>query len=59
MRVLLRSLDGLMSAITLAGQEIVKLSGQKEAVLLEMMRERLTEAREAAARFKGKTSVLG
>jgi hypothetical protein len=40
------------------GQEIVKLSGQKEAVLLEMMRERLKEARETAVRFvpKGKTS---
>src|SRR6516162_9190793 len=47
MRVLLRSLDGLISAVILAGQEIVKLSGQKEAVLLEMMRERLKEAREA------------
>ena len=59
MRVLLRSLDSLTSAVILAGQEIVKLSGQKEAVLLEMMRERLKEAREAAARFEGKTSVLG
>jgi hypothetical protein len=37
----------------------VKLSGQKEAVLLEMMRGRLKEARETAARFKGRTSVLG
>src|SRR5215471_92353 len=57
MRVLLRSLDSLTSAVILAGQEIVKLSGQKEAVLLEMMRGRLKEAREMAARFKTKTSV--
>ena len=52
MRVLLRSLDGLISAVILAGQEIVKLSGQKEVVLLEMMRERLQEAKQPAARFR-------
>jgi hypothetical protein len=52
MRVLLRSLDGLTSALTLAGQEIVRLSGQQDAVLLEMMRERLQEAKQAAARFR-------
>ena len=55
MRVLLRSLDSLKSAVILAGQEIVKLSGQKEAVLLEMMRERLKEAREVSARFRPQT----
>jgi hypothetical protein len=52
MRVLLRSLDGLSSALTLAGQEIVRLSGQRDGVLLEMMRERLQEAKQAAARFR-------
>jgi hypothetical protein len=49
MRVLLRTLDGLSSALTLAGQEIVRLSGQRDAVLLEMMRERLQVAKQAAA----------
>src|SRR6516164_7989334 len=39
-RMLLGSLDGLMTAVTLAGQEIVKLSGQKDARLAELMRER-------------------
>jgi hypothetical protein len=42
-RVLLGSLDGLMSALTLAGQ--------KDARLAELMREQLKEAREAVARF--------
>jgi hypothetical protein len=54
LRVLLGSLNGLMSVLTLAGQEIVKLSGRRDWPLLEMMRERLQEAREAAARFKQK-----
>jgi hypothetical protein len=40
-----------MSALTLAGQEIVRLSGQRDAVLFEMMRERLQEAKQAAAPF--------
>jgi hypothetical protein len=40
MRLLLRSVDGLMSALTLAGQEIVTLSGEKDAALLQLMRER-------------------
>jgi hypothetical protein len=52
MRVLLRSLDRLSSALTLAGQEIVRLSGQQDAVLLEIMREWLQEAKQAAARFR-------
>jgi hypothetical protein len=59
LRFLLRALEGLMGAIIQAGQAIVKLSGQKDGTLLEMMRERLKEAQEAAARLKGKTSVLG
>jgi hypothetical protein len=37
MRVLLRSFDGLMSALTVAGQEIVKFSWQKDGALLELM----------------------
>jgi hypothetical protein len=55
MRVLLRVLDGLSSALTLAGQEIVRLSGQRDWALLEMMRERLKEAREVSARFRPQT----
>jgi outer membrane biogenesis lipoprotein LolB len=41
-----------MSAMIPAGQAIVKLSGQKDGALLEMMRQRLKEAEEAAARLK-------
>ena len=52
LRVLLRALEGLMGAMIPAGQAIVKLSGQKEGALLEMMRQRLKEAQEAAARLK-------
>jgi hypothetical protein len=37
--------EELISALTLAGQEIVKLSGQKDEALLTLMRERLKEAR--------------
>jgi hypothetical protein len=51
LRALLRALEGLMNAIIPAGQEIVKLSGQKDGTLLEMMRQRLKEAQEAMARF--------
>jgi hypothetical protein len=54
LRFLLHSLNGLISAVTLAGQEIVKLSGEKDAALLELMRERLREAREVMARFAPK-----
>jgi hypothetical protein len=61
LRVLLRAVEGLMSAMIPAGQEIVKLSGKKESELLELMRERLKEAREAMARFAptGKNSEPG
>jgi len=51
LRGLLGALEGLMSAIIPAGQEIVKLSGQENEALLERMRKRLVEAREAMARF--------
>jgi hypothetical protein len=52
LRFLLRALNGLISAVTLAGREIVKLSGQKEGTLLEMMRQRLKEAQHAAERLR-------
>jgi hypothetical protein len=41
-----------MSALTLAGQEIVKISGQKDGTLLEMMRECLREAQDPAERSR-------
>jgi GGDEF domain-containing protein len=47
LHVLLRALEGVMRAMIPAAQEIVKLSGEENAVLLE----RLKEAREAMARF--------
>jgi chorismate mutase len=38
----------------LAGKEIVKLNfGKRDTELLQMMRERLREARQVAARFAG------
>jgi hypothetical protein len=51
-RVLLRSLAGLRAALVLAGKEIVKLNfGKRDTELLKMMRERLREAKQVAARF--------
>ena len=52
LRFLLRALNGLINAVTLAGREIVKLSGQKDGTLLEMMRQRLKEAQHAAERLR-------
>jgi hypothetical protein len=49
---LLRTLDGLTSLLSLAGQEIVRLSGRSEGALLEMMRERVREAEMVAAKFR-------
>jgi hypothetical protein len=51
LRGLLRALEGLMSVMIPAGQEIVNLSGKENAALLQMMRECLKKAREAMARF--------
>jgi hypothetical protein len=61
LRFLLRAFEGLISAMIQAGQAIVKLSGQKESALLELMRKRLKEAWEAMARFapRGKTNDPG
>jgi hypothetical protein len=54
LRDLLRSLEGLMSGMIPAGQEILRLSGEENAALLELMRERLKKAREVMARFAPK-----
>jgi hypothetical protein len=51
LRGVLRALEGLMSAMIPAGQAILKLSEEENAALLELMRERLKQAREAMARF--------
>jgi hypothetical protein len=51
-RVLLRSLAELRAALMLAGKEIVKLNfGKRDTELLKMIRERLREAKQVAARF--------
>jgi len=50
--VLLRQLAELSAALIVAGKEIVKLnSGQRDTPLLQMMRGRVREAKQLAARF--------
>ena len=51
-RVLLGSIEALINAVTLAGQEIARLSAKKDEDLLGMMRQRLKEARVVAAQWK-------
>jgi hypothetical protein len=54
-RALLRAIAELRSALILADREIVKLnSEERNAALLQMMRNRLEEAKQVAERFAAK-----
>jgi hypothetical protein len=50
-RVLLGVIERLTDLLGMAGKEIVMLSGQRESPLLDSMRARIREAKEAAGRF--------